>query len=84
MDYSLLLGLDSGRKELVVGIVDSIGNYNLWKTIESRGKLALTRGGEVTVVSYLRQVDRPDTSWGQADVVDPTRPIQGTIRERSQ
>lgn len=53
MDYSLLLGLDIGRKELVVGIVDSIGSYNLWKTIESRGKLALTRGGEVTVVSHI-------------------------------
>lgn len=51
MDYSLLLGLDKGKNELVVGIVDSIGSYNLWKTIESRGKLALTRGGEVTVVS---------------------------------
>jgi 1-phosphatidylinositol-3-phosphate 5-kinase len=50
MDYSLLLGLDKAQKELVVGIVDSIGSYDLWKTIESKGKL-LTRGGEVTVVS---------------------------------
>jgi 1-phosphatidylinositol-3-phosphate 5-kinase len=50
MDYSLLLGLDKDQKELVVGIVDSIGSYDLWKTIESKGKM-LTRGGEVTVVS---------------------------------
>jgi hypothetical protein len=49
MDYSLLLGIDKSTKELVVGIVDSIGSYDLWKTIESKGKL-LTRGGEVTVV----------------------------------
>ena len=49
MDYSLLLGLDKDQKELVVGIVDSIGSYDLWKTIESKGKM-LTRGGEVTVV----------------------------------
>ena len=51
MDYSLLLGLDEKRHELVVGIVDAIGSYNLFKTIESRGKLALNRGGEVTIVS---------------------------------
>ena len=51
MDYSLLLGLDKNKKELVVGLVDAIGSYNLFKTIESRGKLALTRGGEVTIVS---------------------------------
>lgn len=52
MDYSLLLGLEKDRKELVVGIVDSIGSYDLWKTIESKGKM-LTRGGEVTVVCPL-------------------------------
>jgi 1-phosphatidylinositol-3-phosphate 5-kinase len=51
MDYSLLLGLDNQRNELVVGLVDAIGSFNLFKTIESRGKLALTRGGEVTIVS---------------------------------
>jgi hypothetical protein len=49
MDYSLLLGLDKAEKELVVGIVDSVGSYDLWKTIESKGKM-LTRGGDVTVV----------------------------------
>ena len=51
MDYSLLLGIDQTRREMVVGLVDAIGSYNLFKTIESRGKLALTRGGEVTIVS---------------------------------
>jgi len=51
MDYSLLLGLDTTRREIVVGLVDAIGSYSLFKTIESRGKLALTRGGEVTIVS---------------------------------
>ena len=51
MDYSLLLGLDEGKNEVVVGIVDAIGSYNLFKTIESRGKMALNRGGDVTIVS---------------------------------
>jgi 1-phosphatidylinositol-3-phosphate 5-kinase len=50
MDYSLLLGLDSSRGELVMGLVDAIGSFGLFKTLESRGKLALNRGGEVTVV----------------------------------
>ena len=54
MDYSLLLGLDTTRREIVVGLVDAIGSYSLFKTIESRGKLALTRGGEVTIVSLAR------------------------------
>jgi hypothetical protein len=50
MDYSLLLGLEKDKKEIVVGIVDSIGSFDLWKTLESKGKM-LTRGGDVTVVS---------------------------------
>ncbi|ORY33694.1 hypothetical protein BCR39DRAFT_518613 [Naematelia encephala] len=50
MDYSLLLGLDTSKSELVVGLVDAIGSYNLFKTIESRSKLALTRGGDVTII----------------------------------
>ena len=52
MDYSLLLGLEKDKKEIVVGIVDSIGSFDLWKTLESKGKM-LTRGGDVTVVSPL-------------------------------
>ncbi|OCF31113.1 hypothetical protein I316_07245 [Kwoniella heveanensis BCC8398] len=50
MDYSLLLGLDEGKQELVVGLVDAIGSYNLFKTIESRGKMAINRGKEVTII----------------------------------
>lgn len=53
MDYSLLLGLDASRNELVAGLVDAIGSYNLFKTIESRSKLALNRGGDVTIVSVF-------------------------------
>ena len=49
MDYSLLFGLEKDKKEIVVGIVDSIGSFDLWKTLESKGKM-LTRGGDVTVV----------------------------------
>ncbi|WVQ97361.1 hypothetical protein IAU59_004473 [Kwoniella sp. CBS 9459] len=50
MDYSLLLGLDEAKRELVVGLVDAIGSYNLFKTIESRGKMAINRGKDVTII----------------------------------
>jgi 1-phosphatidylinositol-3-phosphate 5-kinase len=53
MDYSLLLGLDKEKPEVVVGLVDAVGSYGLFKNIESRGKMAFNRGreGEVTIVS---------------------------------
>jgi len=53
MDYSLLLGLDPSKSELVVGLVDAIGSFNLFKTIESRGKTMMNRRGDVTIVSLL-------------------------------
>jgi hypothetical protein len=56
MDYSLLLGLEKDKKEIVVGIVDSIGSFDLWKTLESKGKM-LTRGGDVTVVSFPHSLE---------------------------
>ncbi|WWC86358.1 uncharacterized protein L201_001232 [Kwoniella dendrophila CBS 6074] len=58
MDYSLLIGVDENKQELVVGLVDAIGSYNLFKTIESRGKLALNRGGEVTIIPPNQYRDR--------------------------
>ncbi|WVN89047.1 uncharacterized protein L203_104263 [Cryptococcus depauperatus CBS 7841] len=52
MDYSLLIGVDvsSNSHSLIVGLVDAIGSFNLFKTIESRGKMALNRGGDVTII----------------------------------
>nr|XP_019049347.1 hypothetical protein I302_03133 [Kwoniella bestiolae CBS 10118]OCF28277.1 hypothetical protein I302_03133 [Kwoniella bestiolae CBS 10118] len=58
MDYSLLIGVDEGKHELVVGLVDAIGSYNLFKNIESRGKQALNRGGEVTIIPPDQYRDR--------------------------
>jgi 1-phosphatidylinositol-3-phosphate 5-kinase len=69
MDYSLLLGLEKDKKEIVVGIVDSIGSFDLWKTLESKGKM-LTRGGDVTVVSPL-------LIQSASLMIDPTWSIQG-------
>ncbi|KAK4684262.1 hypothetical protein P7C73_g5929, partial [Tremellales sp. Uapishka_1] len=73
MDYSLLLGLDEDKKEMVVGLVDAIGSYNLFKTIESRGKLALNRGGEVTIIPPDQYRDRFETSLRQYFVACPDK-----------
>lgn len=71
MDYSLLLGLDTGRREIVVGLVDAIGSYNLFKTIESRSKLALTRGGEVTIVRQFPRYNRKGNAESYELTIDP-------------
>ncbi|KAJ3208381.1 hypothetical protein HDU67_006776 [Dinochytrium kinnereticum] len=49
MDYSLLVGVNDEKKELIVGIVDFIGPYTWYKRIENRGKTTL-RGRECTVL----------------------------------
>ncbi|KAI8918465.1 hypothetical protein DFJ77DRAFT_455645 [Powellomyces hirtus] len=54
MDYSLLVGINDARKELVVGIVDFIGPYTWYKVLETRAKITLNaalKGGKgVTVL----------------------------------
>ncbi|EPQ53029.1 hypothetical protein GLOTRDRAFT_139979 [Gloeophyllum trabeum ATCC 11539] len=51
MDYSLLLGLDEGRKQIVCGLVDMIGSYTFAKTLEYKVKQGLNPSGkEVTVM----------------------------------
>ncbi|CAG8474143.1 3472_t:CDS:10 [Diversispora eburnea] len=50
MDYSLLVGVDDEKKELIVGIVDFIGAYTLYKRIENRGKTLSRNAKDVTVL----------------------------------
>ncbi|KAH9895675.1 hypothetical protein C8Q73DRAFT_644565 [Cubamyces lactineus] len=50
MDYSLLLGIDDGNKQMVCGLVDTIGSYTFAKTLEYKAKQGLNAGKEVTVV----------------------------------
>ncbi|KAJ3108681.1 hypothetical protein HDU96_007454 [Phlyctochytrium bullatum] len=49
MDYSLLVGVNDEKKELIVGIVDFIGPFTWFKRIENRGKTTL-RGKDVCTV----------------------------------
>jgi hypothetical protein len=58
MDYSLLVGVDDEKKELVVGIVDFIGTYTWYKKIENRGKTIGRNPKEVTVIPPDQYKDR--------------------------
>lgn len=50
IDFSMLVGVDEDKKELVLGLVDAIGAYTVFKALESKGKLLANKGGDVTVV----------------------------------
>ena len=59
MDYSLLLGVDQERRELVGGIVDTIGSYTFAKTLEYNLKSnAARKPEEVTVVPPAEYQER--------------------------
>ncbi|CAI2172898.1 14794_t:CDS:10 [Funneliformis geosporum] len=58
MDYSLLVGVDGEKKELIAGIVDFIGAYTLYKKIESKGKTIGRNAKEVTVLPPDQYKDR--------------------------
>ncbi|CAG8567202.1 27595_t:CDS:10 [Gigaspora margarita] len=58
MDYSLLVGVDDDKKELVTGIVDFIGEYTFYKKIENRGKTLGRNAKEVTVLPPDQYKDR--------------------------
>ena len=54
MDYSLLLGVDRGRRELVVGIIDFCRQYTWDKQVETWVKKSGILGGagkDPTVIS---------------------------------
>ncbi|KAF8900880.1 hypothetical protein CPB84DRAFT_1747322 [Gymnopilus junonius] len=58
MDYSLLLGVDEGKKEIVCGLVDTIGSYTIAKTLEYKAKQGLQSGKEVTVMPPTEYQER--------------------------
>jgi len=55
IDYSLLVGVDDARKELVVGLIDTLGVFNTLKMLENAGKTALKKAtaSDVDAVTVL-------------------------------
>jgi 1-phosphatidylinositol-3-phosphate 5-kinase len=61
MDYSLLVGFDKVRQELVVGLVDYVRQYTWDKQVESWVKKSGLLGGagkEPTIISPLQYARR--------------------------
>ncbi|KZT58410.1 hypothetical protein CALCODRAFT_468352 [Calocera cornea HHB12733] len=50
MDYSMLLGVDDQDHTIACGLVDTIGSYNVAKTLEYTAKQSLKSGKDVTVM----------------------------------
>ncbi|KZO99800.1 hypothetical protein CALVIDRAFT_510745 [Calocera viscosa TUFC12733] len=50
MDYSMLLGVDDQDHVIACGLVDTIGSYNVAKTLEYTAKQSLKSGKDVTVM----------------------------------
>ncbi|KAF5376402.1 hypothetical protein D9615_008619 [Tricholomella constricta] len=58
MDYSLLVGVDEERKQIVCGLVDTIGSYTFAKTLEYKAKHGLNAGKDITVIPPAEYQER--------------------------
>ncbi|KAJ3294861.1 hypothetical protein HDU76_006913, partial [Blyttiomyces sp. JEL0837] len=76
MDYSLLVGVDDERMELIVGIVDFIGPYTWYKKLETRGKSTLRGGKETTVIPPDQYGDRFRKAMDQYFLIVPDKWIK--------
>ncbi|KAJ3189277.1 hypothetical protein HDU85_002905 [Gaertneriomyces sp. JEL0708] len=80
MDYSLLVGVNDDKKELVVGIVDFIGPYTWYKILETRAKTtlnaALKGGKDVTVIPPDMYRDRFRKAMDQNFLMVPDKWIK--------
>ncbi|GAA6031138.1 hypothetical protein JCM8097_004022 [Rhodosporidiobolus ruineniae] len=63
IDFSLLIGVDDHRRELVVGLIDTIGVFNALKRVEHLGKTIVkhataSEASDVTVLPPREYADR--------------------------
>lgn len=77
MDYSLLVGIDAGNQELVVGIIDFLRQYTWDKQLEtwakSSGIVGGTNKGSPTVTSPLYYMERFRTQMSTYFRIMPDR-----------
>ncbi|EMD31168.1 hypothetical protein CERSUDRAFT_89288 [Gelatoporia subvermispora B] len=81
MDYSLLLGVNEDKKQIVCGLVDTIGSYTFAKTLEYKAKQGLNAGKEVTVVPPHEYQERFVSAMDEYFLACPdkwSRPLDGT------
>ncbi|KAJ3413856.1 hypothetical protein HDV05_007377 [Chytridiales sp. JEL 0842] len=76
MDYSLLVGVNDEKKELVVGIVDFIGSYTWYKRLETRGKSAIRASKDVTVIPPVQYGERFRKAMDQYFLMVPDKWIK--------
>ncbi|KAI0631410.1 hypothetical protein C8Q77DRAFT_1218908 [Trametes polyzona] len=82
MDYSLLLGIDEENKQMVCGLVDTIGSYTFAKTLEYKAKQGLNSGKEVTVVPPHEYQERFVTAMDDYFLACPdkwSRPLDNSV-----
>ncbi|KAI8977767.1 hypothetical protein BD414DRAFT_517021 [Trametes punicea] len=82
MDYSLLLGIDDENKQMVCGLVDTIGSYTFAKTLEYKAKQGLNAGKEVTVVPPHEYQERFVSAMDEYFLACPdkwSKPLDNTI-----
>ncbi|CDO76841.1 hypothetical protein BN946_scf185033.g38 [Trametes cinnabarina] len=82
MDYSLLLGIDDENKQMICGLVDTIGSYTFAKTLEYKAKQGLNAGKEVTVVPPHEYQERFVNAMDEYFLACPdkwSKPLDNTI-----
>ncbi|EQC37101.1 hypothetical protein SDRG_05328 [Saprolegnia diclina VS20] len=80
-DYSLLVGYDHDKQEIVAGIIDYIAKYDFLKRLEHHGKRLLQDEGEITVLNPKQYTKRFRTAMAKYFTAVPSRYTLATRAE---
>ncbi|OQS02638.1 Phosphatidylinositol-3-phosphate5- kinase (Fab-like, PIPK-A1), partial [Thraustotheca clavata] len=72
-DYSLLIGYDHEKQEIIAGIIDYIVKYDLLKRLEHHGKRLLQDEGEITILNPKQYTKRFRTAMAKYFTAVPSR-----------
>ncbi|RHY34521.1 hypothetical protein DYB32_000890 [Aphanomyces invadans] len=73
VDYSMLVGYNPQKQEIVVSIIDYIVKYDLMKRLEHHGKRLLQDEGEITVLNPKQYTKRFQTAMTKYFTSIPSR-----------